>query len=171
MNPEWFGDSYDVVKRFFVQALTEIGYEVFVDPMFTGNWGDKKQKFLNFIGAKCVDDFKKTENKTALFIDPDTGIGKKESSKHVTISSIIKTLDEFELVFSFDQSFSYSRSSGDQMEKKLNELLRQGGAGFFYDSHARFLFASKHIVFIDEIKNALLKLGLPNNRIYEIKST
>jgi len=170
MNPKWFGDSYDIVKRFFIQVLTDIGYEVFSDPMFTGNWGDKKQSFLNFIGAKGRDAFKQSDKKTALFLDSDIGIGKKESSKHITISTILKKLHEFELVFSFDQSFSYNRSSKEQMDQKLAELVHQDGVAFFYDSHARFLFASKHNVYIEEIKNSLLDMGLPANRIYELKS-
>ena len=36
MNPKWFGDSFDIVKWFFIANIRETGYQVFVDPMLTG---------------------------------------------------------------------------------------------------------------------------------------
>ena len=35
MNPRLFGDSFDIVKRFFIKILKDAGYEVYVEPMFT----------------------------------------------------------------------------------------------------------------------------------------
>ena len=166
LNPKWFGDSYDIVKKFFVDILKNSGYEVYMDPMFTGSWGGEKQNFIKFVGAKFVDEFKNTNEKSALFIDPDTGIGKKSSSKHVTVNSISRKLEKYEIVFSFDQSFSYGKSPKEQMQEKLSELILQGGTGFYYDSHARFLFASKNMSTINEIKETLLEIGLPSTRLY-----
>lgn len=36
MNRKFFGDSYDIVKRFFCVELAALGYSVEVEPMFTG---------------------------------------------------------------------------------------------------------------------------------------
>jgi len=38
MNRKWLGDSFDIVKRFFLENLRTLGYHVVVDPMFTGEW-------------------------------------------------------------------------------------------------------------------------------------
>lgn len=124
MNPKWFGDSYDIVKRFFVDALKGIGYEVYVEPMFTGDWKGAEQQFFEFLGAKNNDEFADPRPKSALFVDPDTGIGKKASSRHVTISEIIKELSEYEIVFSFDQSFSRGIPAEGQM-RQINFTVKK----------------------------------------------
>ena len=164
MNPKWFGDSYDIVKKFFVDTLKDIGYKAYVDPMFTGSWDGKEQQFIKFIGAKLIDDFEIIDHKSALLIDPDTGIGEKATSKHVTIYSIRRKLEKYEIVFSFDQSFSYGRSSEEQMQEKLSALTELGGVGFYYDSHARFLFAFSNLIALNAIKDRLLQIGLPSTR-------
>jgi hypothetical protein len=38
MRPEFLGDSYDIVKRFFCETLRSLGYTVYIDPRFTGDW-------------------------------------------------------------------------------------------------------------------------------------
>ena len=51
MNPQWFGDSYDIVKRYFIENLKAIGYHVVVDPMLTGGWNGLEENFYHFLGA------------------------------------------------------------------------------------------------------------------------
>ena len=51
MNPDFLGDSYDLVKRFFCHELTALGYVVVIDPMFTGTWNEREQDFYRLIGA------------------------------------------------------------------------------------------------------------------------
>ena len=47
MNPKFFGDSYDLVKRFLCAELHVVGYCVTVDPMFTGHGTvGKKASFI-----------------------------------------------------------------------------------------------------------------------------
>jgi hypothetical protein len=82
LNPRWFGDSFDIVKRFFIKILKDAGYEVYVEPMFTGDWEDNEHRFISFIG---VNEGTPTSHKSALFIDPDTGIGNRTTSRHITI--------------------------------------------------------------------------------------
>jgi hypothetical protein len=165
LNPKWFGDSYDIVKKFFVNVLKDIGYEVYIEPMFTGDWNGGEQKFINFIVAEPVEDIILPAQKSALFIDPDTGIGKKATSKHVTIDSLIRKLEKYEILLVFDQSFSRSKSSEEQMKKKLSTLNKLGGNGFYYDSHTKFLFASKNLNAINTIRKKLLQIGIPSTRL------
>jgi hypothetical protein len=37
VNPNFFGDSFDIVKRFFCTELAALGYYVIAEPMFTGD--------------------------------------------------------------------------------------------------------------------------------------
>lgn len=90
MNPQWFGDSFDIVKRFFVERLNEIGYHVVVDPMLTGEWNGLEHNFYAFLKAQPLTE--RTETNSALLLDPDTGIGKKKTKQHVTIKCIAEHL-------------------------------------------------------------------------------
>lgn len=51
MNPKWFGDSFDIVKRYFVGVLKDAGFNVYVDPMFTGDGQVIENEFHAFVGA------------------------------------------------------------------------------------------------------------------------
>ena len=102
------------------------------------------------------------------FLDPDTGIGKKKSKRHITISDFVDFLDSYPIVFSYDQSFSYSKNHKAEMMVKLKELHNHGGIGFYYDSHAKFLFGSKSANVIESLKECFSELGLPSFRIVEI---
>ena len=68
MNPQWFGDSFDIVKRFFIANIREMGYQVFVDPMFTGEWNGLENKFYDFLGAVPLESLATSSGKTALFL-------------------------------------------------------------------------------------------------------
>jgi hypothetical protein len=168
MNPMWFGDSYDIVKRFFVSEIRNMGYEVYVDPMFTGDPSEVRDKFLTFIGADIKPDNTSPAEQSAIFLDPDTGIGKRRSKKHITIVDYVEFLDSYTIVFSYDQSFSYSKNHKAEMMVKLRDLHTLGGIGFYYDSHAKFLFGSKSAEVVDSLKEHLKEIGLPSFRIIEI---
>ena len=165
MNPEWFGDSYDIVKRYFVGMLKDKGYRVFVNPMFTGNWQVIEDSFHRFIGAPKFDGKKISGERTALLLDPDTGIGKHKTAKHITIDDIIEELKQHDLVFSFDQSFSRNRTANDQMIEKLNLLSDKGLFAFYYDSPARFLFVGKSHNDVEILFHAIQETGLPKRRL------
>jgi hypothetical protein len=170
MNPKWFGDSYDIVKRFFVKALKDIGYEVHIDPMFTGEVTGIRERFLEFIGAKIKPDKPPVAGKTAILIDPNTGIGKKRTSSHITIKDLVGLMDTYSIAFAFDQSFSRAKDDQEQMTAKLRPLHELGAVGFYYDSHAKFVFGSKSGDAIESLKDHLISKGLPACRIFEIES-
>ena len=165
MNPEWFGDSFDIVKRFFIGLLKDSGYSVFIDPKFTGDWKRIEVPFLGFVGAARCEDKASQGERTALLLDPDTGIGRRKSTQHITIEDIIEELGRHNIVFAFDQSFSRNRTPMVQMQEKLKAIGRRGAIGFYYDSHARFMFVSKNRVDIDIVLNAIRASGLPERRL------
>jgi len=165
MNPQWFGDSYDIVKRFFVSHLQDMGYQVYIDPMFTGQWDGLEKQFYDFIGAVPLDYFIKSSKKTALLLDPDTGIGKESTAKHVSIQTLRNYLLQHEIVISYDQSFNRNHDSKQQMRQKLGLLKNNGATGFYYDSHARFLFTAKSSDELDKVKDHFIETGLPKHRL------
>lgn len=167
MNPEWFGDSYDIVKRFLSAELQRVGFRVYADPMLTGEWPDGAAAFLAFIGAEEAGEAPRTGQDAALFIDPDTGVREKGSARHCSIGYMVRQTEKFSLVFAFDQSFSRSESAKSQMEHKLAQLRDMGMHGFYYDSHARFLFVARERLHLSKTRGALVATGLPEGRLVE----
>jgi len=165
MNPQWFGDSFDIVKRYFVENLKTVGYHVVVDPMLTGEWNGVEDRFYHFLGVSPLGQL--YDGRTALLLDPDTGIGKKETKRHVTITTIAAHLKNYEIVFSFDQSFSRGGNATDKMKEKLGKLEATGNVGFYYDSHARFLFAANTVESLNTVEQQLILSGLPENRLFK----
>ncbi len=176
MNFQYFGDSYDIVKRFFIKNINEMGYSVFVDPMFTDNWNGFEEKFYALIGAFPLKSFSAVTGKTALFLDPDTGVNSKSSKKHIaiekhiTIEKMVGCLKEHDIVFSFDQAFSRDTTvRNKKISEKLCLLKKIGARGFYYKSHACFLFSAKTDEILTNLKNQFLIIGLPENRFVSIE--
>ena len=169
MNYQWFGDSFDIVKRFFIGNIREMGYQVFVDPMFTDEWNGLENKFYDFLGAAPLplESLATSSGKTALLLDPDTGIGLNPTKQHVTVRMIVKYLQEHEIVFSFDKSFSHSSDALklEKIREKLSLLKKEGAAGFYYNSHACFLFSAKLPEVLANLKRHLVTAGLPEKRL------
>lgn len=136
MNPEFLGDSYDLVKRFFCRELVALQYEVVVDPMFTRTWGNREPHFYR-------------------------------GKQHVSFDRVVREATTHELVFSFDQSFSRQAKPRDVMQAKLAAVSSRGGRAMYYDSHARFLFVSLKEHPLQELREHLVSLGLPAERLLE----
>lgn len=166
MNPKYFGDSYDIVKRFFCTELNVLGYTIVVNPMFTGEWNGNENMFLRFIGAPLSSVASDPLRRTALFIDPDTGVNRRPSNQHISLMQLKEAASKHELVFSFDQSFSRQHDANVVMTEKLNFLREQGCHAIYYDSHARFLFVANNRLLLDEFRFHLESLGLPKSRFF-----
>ena len=166
MNPMFLGDSYDIVKRFFCQELSNLGYEVAIDPLFTGDWGGKETEFHGLVLAKHRRELSHGASRTALLLDPDTGVRPKPGKSHVSFQRIADEAQVHNLVFAFDQSFAHGAPPS-AMHDKLSSLRGLGLSAMYYDSHVRFLFASKEGETIDEIRKHLLGLGLPSWRLIQ----
>ena len=166
MNPDFLGDSYDLVKRFFCRELSILGYTVNVDPMFTGDWNGSEQNFFRLICAQ-TEATTKHSSRTALFIDPDTGIREKIGKQHVSFDRLLRETTKNEVVFAFDQSFSRQAKSHEVMSSKLAVIEARGCHGMYYDSHARFLFASSQQSCLRKLRDHLVSLGIPATRLLE----
>ncbi len=170
MNPDFLGDSYDLVKRFFCHELTALGYVVDTDPMFTGTWNEREQEdFYRLIGAVRRELSLHVPDQSALFLDPDTGINTKGGRQHVSFDGLAQAASAFAIVFAFDQSFSRQTQAVQVqvMKRKLAELEGRDCHAMYYNSHARFLFASKQKRCLRELRVHLLSLGLPPERLLE----
>ena len=170
MNPTYFGDSYDLVKRFFCAELTALGYSVAVDPMFTGTWNGKERDFYRLIGAEHEALHGRAASRTVLFIDPDTGVHRTPSAKHISPHQIVAEAERHSLVFSFDQSFSRQSKPAVLMREKLACIRELGCHGMYYDSHARFLFVAAEEKVLHELRAHLVSLGMPNARLITSQS-
>ncbi len=165
MNPAFVGDSYDLVKRFFTKELILLGYEVAIDPMYTGDWNGMKEEFLQLVGVNTPQMEADKFSRRALFLDPDTGVNHKGGKQHVAFVRIAHETRAYDLVFAFDQSFSRQAKPREAMRAKLEQLQNFGIQGMYYDSHARFLFASKRSDELNELREHLVQLGMPASRM------
>jgi hypothetical protein len=167
MNRYFFGDSYDLVKRFFCRELKSLGYVVAIDPMFTGAWGGDKRKFFRLVGVKPEAKARGISPGGVLFLDPDTGVHERGGERHVSLRRVAEEASKYEVVFSFDQSFSYGGNARAAMLKKFAILKSLGCHAMYYDSHARFLFASRGRTPLRALRAHLVSLGLPADRLVE----
>jgi hypothetical protein len=167
VNPLYFGDSYDLVKRFFCGELRTLGYSVVVDAMLTGDWAGAESNFYRLIGASPRGEYKPDGRPTALLLDPDTGVKQSASRQHVSYVRIAHETSVYSLVFSFDQSFSRQAKASDVIRKKLAALNALGCTTMYYDSHARFVFAAAEAGPIQELRDHLVSLGIPRSRLIE----
>jgi hypothetical protein len=164
MNPSYFGDSYDIVKRFFCAELNSLGYAVLAHPIFTGEWNGNHRAFLRFVGVSEFVQSPSSSARTALFFDPDTGVHQRASRKHVSLAQVADAAAHHALAFAFDQSFSRQHDSAHAMQRKLSSLRELGCCAMYYDSHARFLFVSRAAEVLAQLRGHLLSLGLPSSR-------
>lgn len=164
MNPVWFGDSYDIVKRYFADILKAMGYTVYAEPMFTVKDGRFEKKYFEFIGVEPLTN--EHEGKSVLLVDPDTGIGSTRSPKHVLVDDLVEYSKHYEIVLTFDQSFSRGSNAERAMSIKLGKLEGMNCHGFYYDSHARFLFCAKNKTVLRSVATALKNDGMPMRRIF-----
>jgi hypothetical protein len=157
------------VKRFFCSTARSVGYAVYVDPMFTGDWtSQQRDAFFRFLGARALGASDVPTSSAALLVDPDTGIRSGPGRAHTTFTSIASRCDQFALVFVFDQSFSRGRNGLEAMTTKLTSLRALGIRGVYYDSHARFLVCSKSSARVMRFRKVLVQAGLPAGRFIGI---
>jgi hypothetical protein len=165
MRAEFLGDSYDIVKRFFCEALRSQGFTVYVDPMLTGAWSGQEESFFRFLGVQRCPSGERFQGMTALFLDPDTGVNEKGGPAHVSYARLAQEAENHTLVFSFDQAFSRAGESGPKLQVKLGALAARGCAALYYASHAHFLFVCREHGPLQRLRTHLVGLGLPESRL------
>lgn len=167
MHPDYLGDSYDIVKRFFCEALRSLGYTVYIDPMFTGEWSGQETAFYRFLGVERLTSAPTSSTPTALFLDPDTGVNRKGSRSHVSYKRVVNEAQKHKIVFAFDQGFSRGTAPEPQIREKIEALAALGCSAIYYDSHARFLFVSRERSELKKLRSELVGQGLPSSRFIE----
>jgi hypothetical protein len=167
MHPDFLGDSFDIVKRFFCETLRSLGYTVYIDPLFTGDWSGQETTFYRFLGVEPYAGAKHASALTALFLDPDIGVNEKGSTSHVSYDRLVAEAKNYSLVFAFDQAFSRAGDVGPKLQTKLNALAERGCAALYYASHAHFLFVSHERDQLQRLRTELVSLGLPASRFVE----
>jgi hypothetical protein len=167
MNASYLGDSFDIVKRFLCEVLKSLGYEVFIDPMFTGEWKEEKSAFFKFLGVEPVCTKLSYRSCSALLVDPDTGVNQTGGLKHVSFDRLIFELEQHALVLAFDQSFSREANKREAIRRKLDAVSKRGCHGLYYDSHASFLFVSHDVTRLARLRKHLLELGIPAGRLVQ----
>jgi hypothetical protein len=184
MRFEYFGDSYDIVKKSLIAWLGDYGQWA-AHPMFTEYVpADKANMFSRFLGAKLLSTetltpktdraayFDPCKGAANLFLDPDTGVclrGRRgaRSVNYVfgqELVSLCKRLPSA-LTLVFDQSYSRGNQKS-QVAEKLSVLASQGVYGFAYCSHATFLLLGGDTKVVGRVHSSLLRAsGLPSWRL------
>lgn len=174
MKPEFFGDSYDIVKRSFLHWLRPFGKWA-VHPMFTEPVPERQaQEFSRFLGAELLTTevltpktdracyFRSSHECGHLFLDPDTGLpmnppGRDALPRYLLRPELVSMTRERpkSLTLVFDQSLGRGKAIS-QMEAKLSELAKEHVCGFAYLSHVGFILVSADERLVSEALNKIL---------------
>ena len=186
MHMQYFGDSYDIVKKFLL-AVLEDGEPWAAYPMFTHKVTRSDiTAFERFLGVTVTSSsvFSPGCDRSSrlcapsgakrLFLDPDIGVRLKPSAGAKSAAYVfgpeIEDLCHSErdrLVLVFDQSVSRGNERL-AMEAKLDYFRERGVFGFAYFSHACFLILSASKGVVRQARAALLATGLPKTRLIAV---
>jgi hypothetical protein len=185
MKLQYFGDSYDIVKKSLLHWLKLFGPWT-AHPMFThATNDDEATAFSRFLGVPLLsrdvltsqcdreEYFACCRRRTdSLFLDPDTGI-RIESSKGKRSPDFVfgKELLLFTedrpnaLILTFDQSLARGREQ-QQVRAKLAYFAAGGVVGFAYVSHASFMLLGRSPDVVNRAyEHLLITSALPAHRI------
>jgi hypothetical protein len=165
MKKAYIGDSYDIVKRFWACLLREWA-PLYAKPEFIPQ--SLRREYTKLTGIPMLPS--RRPARYSVFLDPDTGISlpckRPRSSGHIPICTVVGELQSEGVVcvVTYDQSFQRGqREAG--IRQKLNELARNKVCGFYYDSHAPFLFATTGRRQLKRLRQTLLRAGVPAERL------
>lgn len=184
MKLQFFGDSYDIVKKSLISWLGEFG-SWSAHPMFTESVSlDQAALYTRFLGARLVATetlapntdraayFSSCRSAGNLFLDPDTGVRLEPrrglKSMNYVFGPELVALSQARpaaLTLVFDQSFSRG-SQTPHIQEKLAFFASHGVHGFAYSSHAPFLVLSAESELAERAYGKLLEMsGLPSSRL------
>ncbi|HEU0144347.1 MAG TPA: hypothetical protein VFQ47_06145 [Nitrososphaera sp.] len=184
MKLQFFGDSYDIIKKSLISWLGEFGSRS-AHPMFTEPTTlAQAALFARFLDAHLISTetlapstdraayFMPCRSAGNLFLDPDTGVRLKPrrglKSVNYIFGSELVALSQARptsLTLVFDQSFSRG-SQMPHIQEKLEFFASHGVYGFAYSSHAPFLILSSDSELAVCAHGRLLEVsGLPASRL------
>jgi len=167
VNRNYFGDSYDMVKRFWADLLWEKA-RLYADPLF---FEDEKLRleFRNLTRIAMMTDEKPSDTYSIL-LDPDTGISPRgKAPQYVKIGYIARQVEKpgVRYVVTYDQSFPHCGEPV-RREKMQQKMLTLGYPSLYYVSHAPFLFTAVSREALQELKTIITKAGVPKKLIEEL---
>jgi hypothetical protein len=185
MRFEYFGDSYDIVKRALIQWLAPLG-QWYVQPLFTDDVSPQQaDAFARFLGARLIqpcqarnareceialEACKATGN---LLVDPDTGVtlpqaGKPVKRTHLSAAAlqVLCTANPDHVIVSFDQALRREAPEA-SLRSKIVWLAERQIAAVAFRSHASFLFCSTSADRAGNVIRLLQDAGLPEWRLVE----
>ena len=188
MRMRYFGDSYDIVKRFLPHTIDPEGsWAAF--PMFTDSDSQRiAAGYEAFLGVRVIrsdtiqvdtvrrEHFEISPHEHRLFVDPNTGIRMgpptkaKSSPDYVFSEELIRlcVAEPQRLVVVFDQSHPRG-AERESLRRKLEAFQHQGLHGFAYSSHAGFVVLSAPEQVLTAARNRLTLSGLPGERIVVVQ--
>ncbi len=184
MNPQFFGDSYDLVKKALISWLMPFGGWA-VHPMFTEDVPPADaREFARFLNADLLSPkvltaqtdreeyFKRCRDVGNLFLDPDTGVRLegKPSPRHILAENLVEIVRvrPKALTLVFDQSYTRAAESArsNEIKRKLTFFAKYKVHGFAYNSHATFLLLCHDSELLERAYSVLLEAsGLLRKRI------
>lgn len=185
MRASFFGDSYDLAKRFFLATLKPMGPWA-VHPMFTSENGPLAagfpSDFERLLGARLIDrevlgdvaarraSLAKCDEAGNLLLDPDTGLRLPKAKRlpslhHVECDELVRMVRARpgRLTLVFDQAFSRGQLDK-QLKKKLEWFEGQRLHGCAFRSHACFVFVACEPETIQRAVSLLAEAGVPAER-------
>ncbi len=174
MRRKHLGDSYDALKRLWQELLADWA-PLYATQTFIPI--DLQQEFMQLTKIPMLPD--DPPSIYSILNDPDTGIrlpgeeNQTEGRIHISIKTIINQLRESgaQCVITYDQS-NY-RNIGMKLEEqrkvKIGRIVSEGFHGFYYVSHAPFLFAVPNTDALSQIQTILKNAGIPEKRFEKVK--
>jgi len=184
MRMRYFGDSYDIVKRFLLHTISPEGdwaaLPMFTEPVTLG----EVVQFEAFLGARVVrpDPVVPGEDRRSYFIlpssehrilvDPNKGVRMGRPSRarasvdYVFPEEVVGLCrgEPRRLVVTFDQSHVRGQEP-ESLSGKLAAFRREGVHGFAYRSHACFLVLTADEALATEAQAHLVAAGLPGDKL------
>ena len=167
MKGTQLGNASDLVKRFFIGELVRLGYQVEIDPLPSGDWSPEHAEAHRRLLVGDASPFSGIGHRTALFLDPDTGLGAETGTKHVSFNGIASRARKFTLVVTCDQAFDRRFGMRKNIDTKLEALRAHELHGLYYGSDLSFMFASLDSGALAALKNHLVAVGIPAERLFD----
>jgi hypothetical protein len=170
MHREYLGDSYDLVKRFFAQVLSQVA-PLYAHPGFVPE--EIQEHFTDLTSIRILREGQ--DGDFGILLDPDTGIpldpGRPCTRKHAPIDFVVEATRKATYLICFDQSHhrKHALDPKGQRAWKREQLRKNGIPSFYYESHAPFLFAARDGRTLKELRKRLIHAGIPECR-FETKA-
>jgi hypothetical protein len=166
MKECFLGDSYDLVKRFFCEALKPIA-QVYACPKFVPS--EIRDKYTTITGIPILGNA--PTDRFGIFLDPDTGVPlfqRVDARRYASLEFVLELNHELhpDYIICYDQSYHRNPAlkKEQQMEKKREFLRAREMSSFYYKSHAPFLFTAQRPETLRSILDRLISMGIPRCR-------